>query len=365
MQYKFIFSVLHCDTGGATVDSETEIGVFMKTLSLSRVVGSGKLHGENCLLIEAPYDADLVASIKAIDSKQREYEDRKWWVLENDPNQQEEELTNLEYVRSICQEACDRNNWTFLDHTSKSSEEIAQELNAVETEELEAHVEAVCNVLPRISRHALRLVAWGEKALRIQLQSYIGEDVWHELRKACTEIWKPKALIMSSENRMNFGFVFEMSPDPRILRALMSRNDVENLKAYDLKLKEVFDEGKCVHLLDADENLWIGSPVDQSEMDSINWGSQPWEVADVEGQIYWVANAEAFIDSWLGDLGYTLCFNVFLPKSSKVSDLIEREHLQTWFEQWSKPKFFSDELKLLRGSRGDSPFCWEHPADSL
>jgi len=331
------------------------------------------LKGQACLLIECPYDEDLVDEIKdGIENwRQREWTGTAWAILKDDPNQQADQETNLEFVRRIAQECCDRRGWMLADYTAHSQAEIAQAKQQTEAELLEAHVAAILAVLPKLPPYSLRLSRWGT-TLKFQLARYLsddegGYDLFMELKRACVDAWKPSLIVMG-DAKMHSGFVFEMSDDPRIIRALMQCRGVEYLKVFQLQMVESFGDGTA-HLVDADGSLWLGCDYSQVDMSQIDFDSQAWKVAEVDGVIYWVDRASDFVNAWLLDSPYSILFRVFFPKHSRIASLIEEFHLEQWFQQWAQSLLAITDVSIPYNSSDPVSKCrshfWSHPADIL
>lgn len=325
------------------------------------------------LIIVSPYDQELVKDIKAINWKQREFnrQNNTWEILENDPDQSPDE-TNLEYIRRICRSAAERRAWEFNDYTAQSAKQIEQKI-AQKTHELkEEHIKAICQVLPKLPRRALKLIRWNEDSLSLQLNYYLGENdegqaLWQELKEACTKLWKPSLIYPAFDKKLSFGFVFEVSSDIRVIKALMSCNQVENLKVHQcvseitceysslpssphqLLPLTLFDDSTA-HLKDEKGNLWVAQDYHQVWMGQSNYDHSKWEVTQIGEAIYWVACADDLIlKGWLKESNYTPAyfggsFGVFMPRNTKLPQILLRFHLESWFKEWAIAALNSSEL---------------------
>jgi len=137
----------------------------VKQIRLAKTIGisdNANLDKKPCLVISTPsYDLDLVESIKKIDSSLRSYDPivRLWSIA----------VDQVDYVRSICQEAAEYNGWLFIDETALSVDEI-DSLVSLRRQMTEAdHIAKSVAVLEKIPNHCLSLCRWGKQKLQIQL----------------------------------------------------------------------------------------------------------------------------------------------------------------------------------------------------
>jgi len=187
---------------------------------------------EEWLTVKTPgFDEEIKDEIKALPAVQRAWEKPLWKIQEIDPDQALGAETNLQFARRVCQECCDRRGWTLLDYTADSPAGIAQQkADAVENWQ-ESHVKAVLTVLPKLPASALKLVAWGDQDLEVQLMAFLDDSaLFSELKNASLEMWKPAMLCPSVDPKRSFNFTFRFATDPRIIRALMTVPYVDYLE---------------------------------------------------------------------------------------------------------------------------------------
>lgn len=72
---------------------------------------------EDKIIIKSDYSRDLIDRIKILDKNQREWCTPVWKILLNDPNQKDDEQTNLEFMREVCQEVASLEGWIFNDYS--------------------------------------------------------------------------------------------------------------------------------------------------------------------------------------------------------------------------------------------------------
>lgn len=343
-------------------------------------VKAQQLKGQACLVVECPFDDELVDQIKsAIPWQTREWTGSFWVILENDPDQKPDEETNLAFVRRVCKECADRRNWFFADETAESGEAITQAKQQSKAELLEQHVAAVTEVLPKLPPYSLRLIRWGNSTLKLQLARYLsdedGGELFMKLFHACVKAWKPW-LLASFDHKMRAGFVFEVAADPRIIRAIMAHQGVEYLKVHQLSPIQIFDD-QTAHLADSEGQVWLGINHEQVDMSELDFDSKDWSVAAVDDVIYWVANRDRYINEWLDQDTHNRAyfggaFGVFIQQRSKLPELLELFHLEEWFREWAIALFAADEVHppeyyRYRSFTKDSwnAHSWEHSADQL
>lgn len=326
------------------------------------------IDSKNCLLINCPYDAELIEEIKGLNWQQREWDGKNWAILKDEEDQQSGQETNLEFVRRITKECAERRGWLLADYTAGTKAEAEKEVEAKEAELLENHIAAVESALSNLPPYSLRLIRWG-KTLKLQLTQYLGDThyrLFKELYDACTKVWKPQVLA-SFDPKMQTGFVFEVANDERVIRALMRCKGVEYLKVRDLEALQIFDDGVS-HLRNEQGDRFIGLSLAKVDMSELNFESQTWQVASVNDDICWVDSFFTYIASWLEEKDYSVFYRVCVPKQSSITSIITFFHLEKWFKEWAQSTLATD--KLQQSYFGDlkaktHKSFWQHPADKL
>lgn len=329
------------------------------------------------LIIASPYDETLVENIKVLHWKQREFnrQDNTWIILEDDPEQSPDEATNLEYIRRICQEAAERRGWQFNDYTAQSTEQIEQKL-AQKTDELkEEHIKAICQVLPKLPRRALKLIRWDDDSLSLQLNYYLGENdegqaLWQELKEACTKVWRHRIFCPAFEAKAHCGFVFEISSDDRVVQTLVACQ-IDNLNIYQLSQIQMFPDG-IKHFQDTKGNLWVGKNYTEISMSDLNNDVRPWELTQTDEGLYWVTNADKTLAELLSEsrpypvhMGGN--YGIFFYRNAQLPQFIAYFHLESWFKEWAIAVLNSSELSAPYSNWQllISPDGYNHCADDL
>ena len=230
--------------------------------------------------IFTPYDEDLLQDIHQIPSSERDWNgQKKVWIID---------IKHLEYVHNICYKAAEEKNWTIQNFIDRSKAEIQQQITDDLTLEIENHIKAVGEVLPKLPQRCLQLVRWTKDRLQLQLQYHLGDsnlDLFQDLYNASLKAWKPKA-IASWNQKLESGFVFEFAADPRIIRELQ-KYQIRYLETVSLSPLTIFDE-EIAHLTTNDGEVFLGIQYEVADMDSISMNAQSWEIAVVNKVIYWV-----------------------------------------------------------------------------
>lgn len=329
-----------------------------------------KIQGDR-IIIESPYDADLVENIKVLDWKQRKYEGGKWVCFLNDPDQQPDQRTNLQYLRDICAECAETRGWTFLDYSAKTQEQITYEKAEANRVSHEAHVQAFLTVLTKLPARSLKLIRWYDKTLKIQLEQYLGEDsydLFMELKRASLNAYKP-IMLANFDYKMTRGFVFEIANDPLLVRALLAFGTIYLKDRSNLKLTQKFED-HTAHFEDESGAKWVGIPVLEVDLSHNNFDSQSWEICDIGEALYAVTHAKEFIDSWMGQrswnaVGFGGAFAVCTAATAELPKFVEDLHLQDWFEDYANNLLNSETLKGTNRGMVRKPWEYQHPADRL
>ena len=323
--------------------------------------------------LKSPYNQDLVARLKArISAPEREWSPPYWKVASQ----------HLEALRNLAQQFATQEGWHLFDHTAHSAEEIALQKQAVLEDYLEQHVAAVLAVLPKLPRRALALVAWEENQLTLELRTYLGEALFHELRAASLDAYRPTVLYGGPHKR-EFTPTFILASDERLIRQLSllagstrpgwSSSGVENLVVRSLPLAETFNGKRIAHFIAEDGAIWVGECYQDTDVASWNWSHRPWEIAVTEDKIYLVFEREKLLSEFLSEPGWSYFapasgFAVAPPeRPSQVAWVVRHLHLEEWFKKWAATLVASDQLQANRWGTKQHWYTsdWDHPADTL
>jgi hypothetical protein len=327
-----------------------------------------ELKGRNCISVSSPYDEELKESIKGvIPWKLREYRDRSWAVIEDDPDQKPDEQTNLEFLRQVAKECADRRGWKVRDFTLQSEEQVAEQRAEEAQDELEAHIAAVSQILRKMPPHSLRMTGWNSKRISLQLEHYLGEenyDLFMELFRSSKEALKVQWL-GSWEKKRGFGFEFSLVNCPEIVRVLIEENArlrVKYLDSVALQITQELPSG-AVRMASPKGGDYLGLDICAVDMSENEWSSNSWQVAQVGDRQLWVCELEPYIRGWVSQSSQSVMsfggrFGIFMQQRSRLPELIEIFELQEWFREWSRSLLESEVLS------GYSPGLL-HPADDL
>ncbi len=324
---------------------------------------------DNRIIIDCKYDATLVSDIKGLHPSQRKW-DGECWIVLDDSNQKPEEETNLEYIRRIAAECCDRRGWRLMDYTGIPDEEINVQREADRKAYLDAHVQAVTTVLDKLPQRSLRIIKWG-KIIELQLNFYLDDqDLFHELKNACFSIWKSN-MITNLDLKTGFGFVFEMAADERIVRKLIEVGTT-NFKKHELEVTHEFEDG-IAHFIDSTGKHWWGCDFHKFKTEDLDYDHREWEVALTRDRVYCVQNTDRYIsiclkDNHTGRIYFGGAFAVAYSKKSQLPKEIKQLHLKEWFAEWANDHLASNDYSPQPWARDTSlryPSGWMHPADSI
>ena len=322
------------------------------------------------IFVKAPYDQDLINGIKIINSKQREWlpSSGEWKISVIDPDQEPDQMSNLEHLQKICSECSQRHYWKFSDYTSKSQAEVQHEKELSKEEQ----IEKLLVVLAKLPNGSLKLVRWNSNSLQLQLNQYLGDseearELFMQLFRASNEAHKTD-LLLSTEQRGSFGFVFTIHYNDRIIRALLDKHTQFLADRRDLKLKEFFED-RVAHFEDHSQQLWIGVEISSSDMGSINWESRNWELSEHDSNLYWVVLAEAYVNAWVREPAFDISyfggnFGIINHRDPSLKDKVKIFHLEYWFENYLNTL---KALPILANSHGRpwiySASNYSHPLD--
>jgi hypothetical protein len=324
-----------------------------------------KIENKKIAVKTPSYDEELVTAIKIINWKQRKYENKVWFVDLEDPNQQDDELSNLEYIRQICGESAERNKWLFADFSAKSEEEILADTLSAKHSFNENHVTDFLSVVEELPIGSLKLIRWGDKTLKLQLQYYLGDDkrdLFMRLKNASINSYKPTVLA-SFDHKMTNTFVFEVLADTRIIESLLSHKTGYLKNKIGLAKIKSFDDG-IVHFDDNGE-VWVGIPVTNIDLSTNDLDSRAWEICLSEETLYAGVNAKEFVEAWIEQRSVNV-FGFFAPVTAQLPKYLSDFHLEEWFEGYFYPKLDSVELRVIHpSSLIRESWMYEHPADKL
>lgn len=321
------------------------------------------------LRITFPYDAELKDEIYALDKSQRRWDGSSWLVLENDPNQQPGEETNLKFVRRVTNECASRRNWKVYDLTMASSTQIEEQKLADKQTELELRVKAIVSVLPRLPKNSLKMVRWGSSTIRLQLTQFLDDKpLFDELYRDSQNVFKVQA-VASFDAKQSFGFAFDLDNHPDVIEALLKIEGIQYFKKYDnVQIEKALPSG-LIRLVNSQGTALLGIPIDSVDMSEIDYTSQAWEVAQLDSKTYWVTETEKFIRAWLEERHYNIASvggvirHITERRSSTLADIIRQWELEDWFGQWSQSLLLSEDFTYSCG--GWNALQWNHPSDSL
>ena len=320
------------------------------------------------LKITSTYDKELKDEISCLDKPQRRWDGTSWLVLENDPSQQPEQETNLEFVRRVVNECATRRNWKVYDLTLASPRQIAKQKLADKQTELESRVEKIIGVLPKLPKNSLKMVRWGDKTIRLQLTKFLDDkQLFDELYRASHNAFKVQ-MLASFDAKQSFGFAFDIDNHPDVIEALLNIENIQYLNKHDnVQIEKALPSG-LVRLINSQGIALMGIPIESVDMSEIDYFSQSWEVAKLDSTIYWVAETEKFIRAWLEEHHYNIVsvggvIGHIMPKSSTLATILRQWELEDWFAEWSQSLLLSE--KFTHSMRGWDEFQWNHPSDPL
>jgi hypothetical protein len=258
-----------------------------------------------------------------------------------------------------------------LDYSAKSNEQITYEKAEADRESHEAHVKAFLTVLAKLPARSLKLIRWYDKTLKIQLETYLGEDsydLFMELKNASLNAYKPLALA-SFDQKMTRGFIFEIANDPLLIKALLAFGTIYLKNRSNLKITQKFDD-HTAHFEDGSGALWVGIPVLEVDLSHNNFDSQSWEICDTGENLYAVTHVQEFIDSWMKQrswnaIGFGGAFAICTAATAKLPEFVSDLHLEEWFEKYSAVLLNAETVKCTKNALVKETWMYEHPADRL
>jgi hypothetical protein len=325
------------------------------------------------LFLKIPYLAQFLEELKdIIPSEDRAWEKPLWKVR----------VAYLTQIRKIVYGLGKQEDWEVYDLTAETEEELHAHQREVEQQEIEGHVAAICTVLNKLPRRALRLVSWKEGILDLELSRFLDDkELFLELAQASLHSYRPSILFGGSKREGTQTFLFK--EEPRILRALCTyagsltptqnrfASDVEHLVVRTgLFLLHRFDD-MIVHLESVEHVLWVGIPY-QRILDDLTYARDHWEVQWIEDTLYRLFPVEETLEKLLAvaESQYVnpgVGFAVAQRHPSQVAQVVAFMHIGAWFREWGNARVQS--MTLTQRFRDDTP-CWhthdwEHPADLL
>ncbi|GCE32152.1 hypothetical protein KDA_76360 [Dictyobacter alpinus] len=284
----------------------------------------------------------------------------------------------LSEVRCLTNQYAETEHWDVLDTTTMAKDQAAGALQELDRQEHEDHVARFLAVLPRIPANALILAGWLEQVIVLDLETYLGDELFRAWIRAGQPERKHASLPYISMNNSRTTRVV-VAADSRILRAVLSRSIQRLQMVRDLTLDTVFEDG-IIHWRDAQGKLWYGAPYQQALMQheyvrALYQPSQTYNVAfSPDDQIYLVARAEALDDRFFAwgfnpHIGFTEGYKA-PPTGFPLSTFLERYHLVDWFVTWAKRSLAKEECLPVERygwhrSLWENRNYWIHPAQGL
>jgi hypothetical protein len=327
------------------------------------------------LLVQTPYSELLVARLKEmVPWQERTWQKPAWKVKQ----------THLELIRKLLSEVAGEEGWQLLDYTAQLEQAIEAQKRTIAQSDLDRHVAAVVQVLPKLPPRALRLVDWQEEHLTFELATFLNDSVlFKELASASLEAYRPTILYGGLYKR-EFSHTFVIAADERILRALCTiagitplsdehgyRSHVEYFVVRQLTELHVFEDG-IAHFSGEDGSFWIGIPYQQVSLD-LSWSREAWQVALVDDRLYLLFEREKTVrklvavrESQYVNPGFG---NVAVATShpSQVAEFVTLSHSEAWFQAWGNALA---QVETVKASPYASKPHWfsgsfDHPAEEL
>ena len=253
---------------------------------------------------------------------------------------------HLDAVRQLVAQFAEAEGWRVLDTTVISKEQATQLLQELEQQEHEAHVAAVLDVLPKLPDNALTLAGWLPEVLVMDLEEYLGEELFATFIAAGYPDRKYASVPYISKRSSKTARI-TIANDARIVRALLGKKIYQKIQHLSLKtgLSPVatFDDG-IMHWQDEAGAIWFGAPYMQAleKQEHIRDLTRPKELYRVvahEDQIHLVGEALAYIQQFS-----TWSDGPYISSTPpdhksiyeiKLSTSIHHWHLERWFIDWA------------------------------
>jgi len=279
-------------------------------------------------------------------------------------------------VRQIITQYAEAEGWRVLDTTVMPKEQAVLMLQELDQQEHEAHVAAVLDVLPKLPANALELAGWLPEVLIMDLDEYLGDDLFKTFIAAGYPDRKYGSLpYISSKSSKTVRITF--ATDTRIVTALLSHQIQHLTLQSNLSPIETFDDG-VIHWHDQDGALWFGAPYQQAlekqeHTQAITQPGETYRATVYEGQIYLVAEASAQIhrfNPWGNNPHISDVEGRKASHEMTLSASLHRWHLEAWFTDWTRQVVASETCTpyskpYYHRFWWENASYWIHPAQAL
>lgn len=284
--------------------------------------------------------------------------------------------THLDVIRQLVAQHAEAEGWRVLDTTVLPKEQAALALQKMDQQKLDAHIAAALDVLSKLPANVLELAGWLQEVIILDVNEYLEEALFTAFIAAGYPDRKYAALpYISTQNSKTVRVIF--ANNARIVSELLSRQIQYLSLQSNLSPVATFDDG-VIHWHDHGGTLWFGAPYmqaleKQEHTHAITRPGETYRVVVHEGQIYLVASAEEYIQSFNTWGNNPFVSDIEGRKASNpmtLSASLHRWHLEAWFIDWahqvvensictpySKPHFHR--------WFWENANYWIHPAQSL
>lgn len=284
----------------------------------------------------------------------------------------------LEAVRDLASRYADQEDWQVVDFTGMEATEAIRVQQELDQQEHEEHVAAVLDILPQLPERTLELAGWFPEVIILDLNEYLGEDLFTPLVRAGLPSWRYKEIPYCPAKSSKTVRVV-VAADNRIVTALTT-GSIQRLSVHpDLTLVSTFEDG-VRHWHDADGSLWFGAPYGQMPTKSdhkvreLNRPGNTYHTVGQDGEFYLVTQAEKALQQMFFNWEYTPYLHY--PEGTRaeaeypLSAFLQWYHLVEWFRAWTAQVITGDVCERYTPLGNHRSFWenknyWIHPAQGI